>query len=149
MLRSHHPQPGQCLCRRNGCLISRLGQLQKERATPTRQGPGDGGQCQHKGRTKVSTGKSGRGWRIRCCPRFHLVPSASRWGSGRCEHQHPEGRDMRGSTRCRGLWHCDCPNACAISHGGVGCALPCGRVRERRRDPLLEGCRGMADGRTS
>ena len=34
MLRTYHPAPGQCLCRRDGCLVSRLGRHEKGKPTP-------------------------------------------------------------------------------------------------------------------
>ena len=51
MLRTYHPEAGQCLCQRDGCLISLLGREGKHK--PICQGPGDNKPCKGRGGRNV------------------------------------------------------------------------------------------------
>ncbi|CAB1108513.1 unnamed protein product [Ectocarpus sp. CCAP 1310/34] len=60
MLRQFNPQPGGCLCQRDGCLMARLGRHEKNKATHTCQGPGDNMPCSVSGVKK----KQGRWYSV-------------------------------------------------------------------------------------
>ena len=53
VLRTYHPEPGQCLCQRDGCLISRLGQHEKQEAKIRCQDCGSEKSCKGGGARKV------------------------------------------------------------------------------------------------